>query len=97
MQRQAVSETVKANADWVPPAGKGSFYLRPLLFGDGPILGLGPAPSYTLVVYGAAVSWGRQSRPRQQLRMGALRGGGGAVVWPWSHCGRCDCYAHHSS
>lgn len=52
---QAVTETVKANADWVPPAGKGSFYLRPLLFGDGPILGLGPAPGYTLVMFGAAV------------------------------------------
>jgi branched-chain amino acid aminotransferase len=46
---------VAANIDFVPPQGKGSLYLRPLLVGSGPILGLGPAPSYTLVVYCAAV------------------------------------------
>eukprot|EP00879_Flechtneria_rotunda_P030257 GHRR01032865.1.p1 GENE.GHRR01032865.1~~GHRR01032865.1.p1 ORF type:complete len:425 (+),score=93.20 GHRR01032865.1:299-1573(+) len=52
---EAVAETVRANVDWVPPLGKGSFYLRPLLLGSGPILGLGPAPSYTFTVFGAAV------------------------------------------
>lgn len=51
----AVEETVRANADLVPPMGKGALYLRPLLFGSGPILGLGPAPSYTFIVYCAAV------------------------------------------
>jgi branched-chain amino acid aminotransferase len=51
----AVKQTVAANIDFVPPQGKGSLYLRPLLVGSGPILGLGPAPSYTLVVYCAAV------------------------------------------
>lgn len=35
--------------------GKGSLYLRPLLLGSGPILGLGPAPSYTFTIFGAAV------------------------------------------
>ena len=35
--------------------GKGALYLRPLLMGSGPILGLGPAPSYTFAIYGAAV------------------------------------------
>ncbi|KAJ9525310.1 hypothetical protein QJQ45_020852, partial [Haematococcus lacustris] len=39
----------------VPPLGKGSMYLRPLLMGTGPILGLGPAPSYTFAIYCAAV------------------------------------------
>ena len=39
----------------VPPMGKGSLYLRPLLLGSGPILGLGPAPSYTFTIFGAAV------------------------------------------
>lgn len=43
------AQVVEANADWVPPMGKGSLYLRPLLIGSGPILGLGPAPAYTLV------------------------------------------------
>jgi branched-chain amino acid aminotransferase len=35
--------------------GKGSLYLRPLLLGTGPILGLGPAPEYMFTVYAAAV------------------------------------------
>lgn len=39
----------------VPPKGKGSLYLRPLLMGTGAILGLGPAPSYTFAIFGAAV------------------------------------------
>lgn len=51
----AVADTVRANADYVPPHGKGSLYLRPLLLGSGPILGLGPAPSYTFTVFAAAV------------------------------------------
>jgi branched-subunit amino acid aminotransferase/4-amino-4-deoxychorismate lyase len=41
--------------DYVPPLGKGALYLRPLLMGSGPILGLGPAPSYTFAIYAAAV------------------------------------------
>ena len=52
---KAVTETVRANARMVPPAGKGSLYLRPLLMGTGPIVGLGPAPTCTLTVFGTAV------------------------------------------
>jgi branched-chain amino acid aminotransferase len=52
---RGVLETVRANADYVPPMGRGSFYLRPLLMGSGPILGLGAAPEYEFVVFGAAV------------------------------------------
>jgi len=52
---EAVKSMVKANVDWVPPIGKGSLYIRPLLLGSGPILGLGPAPSYTFTVFAAAV------------------------------------------
>lgn len=52
---RAVERAVRANASFVPPPGKGSFYLRPLLLGTGPILGLGPAPSFTFAVFGAAV------------------------------------------
>jgi len=51
----AVQSLVSANKDWVPPIGKGSLYIRPLLMGSGPILGLGPAPSYTFAIYAAAV------------------------------------------
>lgn len=43
------------HTDFVPPLGKGALYLRPLLLGSGPILGLGPAPSYTFTIYAAAV------------------------------------------
>lgn len=52
---RGVEETVKANSGYVPPEGKGSLYIRPLLFGSGPILGLGPAPTYTFLVYCAPV------------------------------------------
>mmetsp|Transcript_468 Transcript_468/g.1083 ORF Transcript_468/g.1083 Transcript_468/m.1083 type:complete len:406 (-) Transcript_468:29-1246(-) len=51
----AVEDVVRANASMVPPLGKGALYLRPLLMGTGPILGLGPAPSYTFCIYCAAV------------------------------------------
>ncbi|XP_031481797.1 branched-chain amino acid aminotransferase 2, chloroplastic-like [Nymphaea colorata] len=47
----AVKQTVWANRHWVPPAGKGSLYIRPLLFGSGAVLGLAPAPEYTFLVY----------------------------------------------
>ena len=52
---KAVVETVQANAHLVPPHGKGSLYVRPLLLGSGAILGLGPAPEYTFLVYVAPV------------------------------------------
>ncbi|EOY15632.1 Branched-chain-amino-acid aminotransferase [Theobroma cacao] len=51
----AVKETVLANRRWVPPAGKGSLYVRPLLLGSGPILGLAPAPEYTFLIYASPV------------------------------------------
>nr|CAB3501508.1 unnamed protein product [Digitaria exilis] len=51
----AVKETVLANRRWVPPQGKGALYLRPLLMGSGPILGLAPAPEYTFLIYAAPV------------------------------------------
>lgn len=47
----AVRETVRRNADYVPPHGKGSLYIRPCLWGTGAILGVAPAPEYTFVVY----------------------------------------------
>jgi len=47
----AVKQTVLANKRWIPPAGKGSLYIRPLLIGTGAILGLAPAPEYTFLIY----------------------------------------------
>ncbi|KAL9666421.1 hypothetical protein QQ045_000752 [Rhodiola kirilowii] len=51
----AVKQIAQANKRWVPPPGKGSLYIRPLLMGSGAILGLGPAPEYTFVVYASPV------------------------------------------
>lgn len=39
----------------VPPPGKGSLYIRPLLMGSGPVLGLGPAPECTFLIYAIPV------------------------------------------
>ncbi|KAJ7547370.1 hypothetical protein O6H91_08G082700 [Diphasiastrum complanatum] len=47
----AVRKTVLANQRWIPPSGKGSLYVRPLLIGSGAVLGLAPAPEYSFVVY----------------------------------------------
>jgi len=52
---QAIEEVVRANAQYVPPSGKGALYLRPLLLGNAPILGLGPSAEYTFVVFCAPV------------------------------------------
>lgn len=51
----AVKEITLANKPWVPPPGKGSLYIRPVLIGSGPILGLGPAPEYTFLIYASPV------------------------------------------
>ena len=47
----AVEQVVAANKKWVPPSGKGALYVRPLLIGTGPIMGVAPAPEYTFLVY----------------------------------------------
>ncbi len=48
---EAVRMVVRDNADYVPPHGKGALYLRPLVFGSGPVLGVKPAPEYTFLIY----------------------------------------------
>lgn len=42
---------------------QGSLYLRPLLIGTGPILGLAPAPEYTFVIYASPVASYFKARP----------------------------------
>lgn len=47
----AVERVVRANLDFVPPYGTGgSLYVRPLLFGSGPRIGVQPADEYTFLV-----------------------------------------------
>ncbi len=47
----AVEQTVRNNADYIPPSDKGSLYVRPSVWGTGPVLGVHEAPSYTFVVF----------------------------------------------
>ncbi|KAM5549837.1 hypothetical protein ABKV19_000992 [Rosa sericea] len=51
----AVKQTVFANKRWVPPPGKGSLYIRPLLMGSGSNLGLGPGLEYTFLIFASPV------------------------------------------
>jgi len=48
---EAIRETVRRNADYVPPYGKGSLYIRPCQWGTGAVLGVQPAPECTFLVY----------------------------------------------
>ncbi|XP_071737636.1 branched-chain amino acid aminotransferase 1, mitochondrial-like isoform X2 [Rutidosis leptorrhynchoides] len=52
----AVKQTALGNKRWIPSPGKGSLYMRPLLLGTGPTLGVAPAPEYTFLVYASPVS-----------------------------------------
>ncbi|KAK8309071.1 hypothetical protein V6Z12_D02G103400 [Gossypium hirsutum] len=52
----AVKQTALANIRWVPPPGKGSLYIRPLLIGSGPVLGVGPAPEYMFLTYASLLA-----------------------------------------
>ena len=53
---QAIVETVKANAQWVPPYGSGaSLYLRPYMFGIDPVIGVKPATAYQFRVFATPV------------------------------------------
>ncbi|ORX86787.1 branched-chain amino acid aminotransferase [Basidiobolus meristosporus CBS 931.73] len=49
---EAVEKVVKENREYVPPYGSGgSLYIRPILFGSGPQVGIRPAEEYTFIVF----------------------------------------------
>jgi branched-chain amino acid aminotransferase len=49
---EAVLKVIKLNEKFVPPFGTGaSLYIRPLLFGSGPEVGVRPAKEYMLVIF----------------------------------------------
>lgn len=48
---EAVRLVVKDNSDYIPKHGQGALYIRPVVWGTGPILGVSPAPSYTFCVF----------------------------------------------
>ena len=52
----AVVETVKANAAYVPPFGSGAtLYLRPFMFGSNPVIGVKPADEYQFRIFATPV------------------------------------------
>jgi branched-chain amino acid aminotransferase len=51
----AVTQTVLANKDYIPPWDKGSLYIRPFMFASGPVLGVRPAEEYTFMVFTSPV------------------------------------------
>lgn len=49
---KAIQKVIKLNAEYIPPYGTGaSLYLRPLLFGSGPQVGVKPATEYMFMVF----------------------------------------------
>jgi len=53
---QAIVDTVRANAAWVPPYGSGaSLYLRPFMFGSDAVLGVKPATEYQFRIFATPV------------------------------------------
>ena len=53
---EAIAETVKANAAWVPPFGSGaSLYLRPYMFGSNPVIGVKPTTEYQFRIFATPV------------------------------------------
>ncbi len=53
---EAIQAVVRANARWIPGYGKGSLYLRPVLIGSGPVLGVAPAKEYLFYVFASPAS-----------------------------------------
>ena len=52
----AVCKVVKANADYVPPYGSGAtLYLRPYMFGIGPVIGFKPSTEYQFRLFATPV------------------------------------------
>ena len=49
---EAVEKVVRANAAWVPPYGSGAtLYIRPFIFGKGPVIGVAPSKEYQFRVF----------------------------------------------
>jgi len=48
---ESVTKTVKDNLDYIPPYGKGSLYVRPIVWGTAPAIGVRAVSDYTFVVF----------------------------------------------
>jgi chorismate mutase/prephenate dehydratase len=82
-----VKELVGRNARFVPPHGRGSFYVRPVQHAVEPMLGLGPCRQFQVLMYGSPVGafFAKDSRTEGGLRLEVAEqarcavGGTGAV------------------
>lgn len=53
---EAVVKTIEANEAFVPPFGSGAtLYIRPYMFGSGPVIGVKPSDEYQFRVFGTPV------------------------------------------
>lgn len=87
---EGLGMTVRENASWVPPTGKGSLYLRPLLIGTGPDLGVQPSSEYLFVIYAMPVgSYFKGSGARLKIMHEQHRAATGGV----GHVKCCGNYA----
>ena len=68
---ESVQAVVQANRRWVPSYRNGSLYVRPVLVGSGPVLGVKPAQEYLFCVFGCPV--------------GQYMGGDRAIVFSAAH------------
>lgn len=65
---RAVEDLVRADAAWVPPAGKGSLYIRPVMLGSGAVLGVAPSPSYCFYIFASPVGLYRPGEGRLMIQ-----------------------------
>ncbi|MFX1258032.1 MAG: branched-chain amino acid aminotransferase [Promethearchaeota archaeon] len=51
-----IKQVVKANEDFIPPYDSGgTLYIRPLMIGSGPVLGVSPAKEYKFIIFTSPV------------------------------------------
>ncbi|XP_062105984.1 branched-chain amino acid aminotransferase 2, chloroplastic-like [Humulus lupulus] len=80
----AVKHVVIANKRFVPPAGKGALYVRPLLMASAPHIGMNFTPEFTFLVFSTPVGYFYKGRPpfdlfvEKKLRR-AVPGGTGSI------------------
>lgn len=64
-----VSQIALRNKDYIPPYGKGSLYIRPWMAGTGAILGLAPAPSFTMLTFCSPVGPYFKKKGQEPIRL----------------------------
>ncbi|KAG8465229.1 hypothetical protein KFE25_012592 [Diacronema lutheri] len=85
---EGLERTVRANAAYLPPYGSGgALYIRPVLFGHGPLMAIAPAPRFTLAFISTPVGAffdgalrGKRALVRDDFDRAAPRGTGGFKV-----------------